>query len=472
MVRLPILLSLAIVLGLTSSVVAQIPTDQDDQLEDVSSFIPNWFAELQDVELEGDFAYVFGVGGLAVFDLTIPKFPVLQDRYEPSGHPYNRYYRGAVNGGLACGGAREDRLAIFDVSTPTNILLLALHGTLGMSYEGAAIEGDFIYACRHSNGLEVVDISTPNTPVTAAVVSGLTNAWDVELSGQHAFVADGAGGLAVVDISNPGLPILVTSVPTSGAAVDVDVDGALAVVCTGSSGIDIFDVANPAAPVLVGSANTSGLAITAAIAGTQVFVADWDDVEVFDLSTPSMPTPMGGEDTPVRAMGLAARSDLVVVADWSRLRIYRPGPSTRGDIHVTNQSINFGNIPVGTTVDTFFTIGNTGGGAVTVDQVEEFGDNFTVLDPGPFTIAAGETRDVGLRFHHASPGYDATFLRIISDDTDEGLITFPLQSDDNPNALAVGDIAPDFVHQDLDNVWHLLSDYRGRVVVMAFFANW
>jgi len=475
MVRIPVRYSLA--LGLAALLAAgpalsQIPIDQDDQLEDIGAFLPNWFAELQDVEIDGDYAYVFGVGGLAVIDISDPSLPVLRSRYEPPGHPYNRYYRGAVSGGLACGGAREDLLAIFDVSNPFSLIFRALHGTAGMSYEGAAIGGDYIYACRHDNGLEVVNVTVPGSPVTVAEVTGLVNSWDVELSGQHAFVADGAGGLAVVDITDPNLPILVTSVPTSGSAVDIDVSGTTVVVCNGSAGIDIFDVSDPTAPVLVGSANTSGLAITAAIAGTLVYVADWDDVETFDISNPALPTPVGGEDTPVRAMGLDARSDLVVVADWSRVRLFRTGPTTRGDIHVTTKSINFGNVPVGATVDTSFTIGNTGGGAVNVTLVEDFGPNFTILDPGPFIIPAGGTREVGVRFFHAAAGYDATFIKIHSDDTDESSVTFPVQADDNPQVLSLGNIAPGFIHLDTENVIHSLSGYQGRVVVMAFFANW
>ena len=238
MFRMPIRLSLALVLAAVLSAgpgAAQIPIDQDDLLEDVSQYSPPWFAELQDVEIDGDLAYVFGVGGLAIFDISNPAVPIELGRYEPQGHPYNRYYRGAVNGGLACGGAREDLLAIIDVSNPSFPQVLALHGIPGQSFEGAAMQGDYIYACRHDQGLEVVDITNPLAPVTAAELAGLTNSWDVELSGQYAFVADGAGGLAVVNIANPVVPVLVTSVATSGSAVDVEVSGSTAVVCTGSA---------------------------------------------------------------------------------------------------------------------------------------------------------------------------------------------------------------------------------------------
>jgi hypothetical protein len=185
------------------------------------------------VEIAGDLAYVFGVGGLTIFDISNPAFPIKLGRYEPVGHPYNRYYRGAVNGGVACCGAREDRLAIIDVGVPAAPQLLALHGTFGHSYEGAAMRDDYIYACRHDQGLEIVDIINPLAPTTAGEVVGLVNSWDVVLSGQHAFVADEAGGLAVVDIANPNLPVLVTAVTTSGFAVDVEISGNVAVVRSG-----------------------------------------------------------------------------------------------------------------------------------------------------------------------------------------------------------------------------------------------
>jgi len=451
---------------------AGFPLDQDDLLEDVGQFSPSYFAELLDVELDGDRAYVFGVGGMAIFDITNAALPVELGRYEPVNHPWARYYRGAVNGTVVCAGGREDLLAIIDVSNPVLPTLTTIHGISGTSYEGAAMRGSHVYACRHGDGLEIVDISNPALPVTASVVKELVNAWDVDLAGDIAYVADGMGGLAVIDVANPAAAVHVTSVPASGAAVDVVVSGDIAVVCSGGAGIDIFDLTNPLAPVLISTANTSGLAITAAIAGDLVYVADWDDVEVFDLGNPAQPMRVGGEDTPVRAMGLAARADLVVVADWSRLRLYNTGPSTRGDIQVSVESVNLGHVPLGATVDTTIILGNTGGAPLNVSNVQDFGGSFEVLNPGPFVIPVGGTVAVTIRFTHVTAGYEATFIRIDSDDSDEPIVAFAISADDNPTFLNPGDEAPAWLHLDTDVVVHQLSDYRGRVVVMAFFANW
>lgn len=449
-----------------------LPNNQDDLLEDLGQYSPPWFAELQDVQLIGDRAYVFGVGGLAIFDLVDPATPVELGRYEPVGHPYNRFYRGAVSGDIACGGGRGDLLTIMDISVPSLPTAVAFHGTPGQSYEGAAIQGNYIYACRHADGLEVVDITIPGGPVTAGTVTQLVNAWDVALSGNTAYVADGMGGLAVINITTPTAPVLVTSVPTSGLAADVTLAGTVVAVSVGSAGLDIFDISDPLAPVLLSNVNTSGLAITADIVGNLVYVADWDDVEVFDLTNPAVPVPAGGEDTPIRAMGLAARSDLVVVTDWSRLRTYRPGLSTRGDIAVSVDHLDFGALPVGTVADTTFTIGNTGGAPLQVTGLAEFGDSFEILTPTPFTVPVAGSVEVTIRFSHLTAGYEGTFVRIDSDDTDESQITFPLTADDNPYFLDVGNVAPEWVHLDRDGVTHKLSDYKGRLVVMSFFANW
>ena len=449
-----------------------IPADQDDLLEDIGTFYPQFFAELQDVELMGDRAYVFGVGGLAVIDITDPTAPFQLGRYEPPGHPYNRFYRGAVEGVWALGGGREDLLSIMNISGVGNPTLTAEYGVRGQSFEGVALRNGIGYACRHSDGLEIIDLTQKAGPASLSEVLTLTNAWDVALHGSVAYVADGIGGLAVINIADPSAPVHIMSLPTSGAANDVVVEGNLAVVCCGSAGIDVFTLNDPENPLFSSNANTSGLAITAAMVGTDVYVADWDDVESFNLDDPANPVPTGGEDTPVRAMGLAAREGLVLVADWSELRNYSPGPSNKGDIDVHINRVEFLDVPVGSFRDTTFTIGNTGGADISISEIQTFSNSFSITTATHFVLPAGQTREVGLRFDHQVSGFAGTFLRINSDDSDEGTITLPLSGDDNPNSLNLGDPAPGFTLTDMGGASHSLNDGLGRVVVMAFFANW
>ena len=87
-------------------------------------------------------------------------------------------------------------------------------------------------------------------------------------------------------------------------------------------------------------------------------------------------------------------------------------------------------------------------------------------------VPPGGSHAVALRFTPAAEGYAATFVEVRSDDGDEPELSFPVWSDDNPTILDIGDPAPDFTLPDLDGVPHTLSDYLGRVVVLAFWANW
>jgi len=471
------LMVLLLAAGLTVSTArADIELDQDDLLENLGVFTPGFFAELQDLQIIGDQAHVFGVGGLAILNISDTSTPFQMGRYQPPGHPYVRFYRGAVRNNIAIGGAREDLAFIMNVSNPYSPQVVSWHGLPGQSFEGVALSGDpgseIAYLCAHGDGLEIVDVSFPADPHHLASITTLTNAWDVALSGSYAYVADGIGGLAVIDITDPAAPVHVTSLPTSGSAADVVTDGALLVVSCGSAGIDIFTLDNPANPTAAGTANTSGLAITSALTGNMVYVADWDDVEAFDLSDPFNPVPTGGENTPVRAMGLDAVDGLVAVADWSKLRLYRPGPSLEADIAVSVDGLVFEDVPDGASAEQTFTIGNTGGAAVHVEQISTFNFNFEVLPPLVFSLQPGETREVTVRFTRDGPGYDGTFLRINSNDSDESQISFSIGSDDNPNQLDLGDPAPGFSLQDLGGATHTLAEHQGRIVVMAFFANW
>ncbi len=444
----------------------------DDFLQARGRLSPPFFAELQDVELIGDRAYTFGVNGFAVWNVADPDAPSVLGFYpRPEDIYIYRMYRGAVGDSVAFAGRREDQMNVIDMRDETSPQLLALHGDAGVLYEGMALSGDILIACRHGNGLEILDVSDPASLQTLAEVD-LVNSWDVAISGDHAFVADGMGGMAVVDLSDPANPQHLYSLPCSGAALDVDIEGGLAVLACGSAGIEVFDVSDPMAVASLGRANSSGLAVTLDVSGDLVYVADWDDVEVFDLSYPESPTPVAWEDTPRRAMGLAAEGHRVWVADWNQFRIYDFGPGLEGDVHLGSSFLRFDEVAVGESADSSFTLRNTGGGILNVMMVESFDDHFEVLPPISFSVPPGGEQDITIRYTRDEPGYHAGFIQVLCDDSDEPDPHLLAQSDDNPNYLALGDPAPDFTLSDLDDNLHSLSDYLGQVVVLAFFANW
>jgi hypothetical protein len=445
----------------------------DDFLEARGMRHPPFFAELQDVERIDDRAYTFGVNGFAIWDISDPDNIIVRGFYpRPEDIYIYRMYRGAVGDSVAFAGRREDQMNLIDIRDETSPQLISVHGAPGVLYEGMALDGELLVAARHGDGLELIDVSDPYSIQTLSEVTSLVNSWDLVIENGYAFVADGMGGLAVVDISNPLAPVHLYSLPCSGGALDVDVENGLAVVACGSGGIEVFDVSDPESAWSRGRANTSGLAVTLDVTGDRVYVADWDDIEVFDLAVPESPTPVAWEETPRRAMGLAADGDRVWLADWSSMRIYDFGPSSDGDIRLTEPILRFQDVPVGESLELAYTLENTGGGILNVIMVESFDDHFEVQPPFTFSIPAGGSHDLSIIYTRDEPGYHAGFIQVNSDDSDEPDPHFLAQSDDNPNYLALGDPAPDFTLTDLYGFSHTLSDHLGQVVVMAFFANW
>jgi len=444
----------------------------DDRLEPVGLYPPQYFAEHQEIDKVGDYLYIFGVGGLDIVDFGNPAAPISVGRFEPPGHPYERYYRGTVGQGHAYCGAREDLLQIIDITNPIFTTRVGSYGATGETYEGSVLHEGYLYAARHDGGIVVLDLTDPAVPVMVDAVTSLQNSWDAASLGDYVYVADGAGGLAVLNAVNAAAPVHVASLPTSGNALDVATSPGLIAVACGSAGVDIFDATTPGSPALLSTYDSAGLAVSIELHGDWLYLADWDGVDVVDLVNPASPVVIGHEDTPVRAMGLAGNGDRIYVADWSRVRAYDLGPTTTGDIDVSVDGITFGAVPVGASVDTILTITNTGGGVLDVTSVETFNMNFIVSHTSGFTLAPGASQDVTVTFNHVVAGYDGTFLRIKSDDTDEPQVTMPLTADDNPNQLDIGEYAPDFSLVDMGGAVHSLSQYRGKVVVVAFFANW
>ena len=131
-----------------------------------------------------------------------------------------------------------------------------------------------------------------------------------------------------------------------------------------------------------------------------------------------------------------------------------------------------GTVPFGTTVDTTFTVGNTGGAPLQVTAIQGFGGNFEIPTPGPFLIQPGETVQVVIRYSATTGGNNSTFIRVESDDTDEARINFPVTVLASPKFLRLGDEAPAWTLPDMQQNIQTLSAARGKVVVMAFFANW
>jgi hypothetical protein len=335
------------------------------------------------------------------------------------------------------------------------------------SFEGAHLEGNLLYVAAHGDGLRIYDVTDPLSFVLRGSLGSLANAWAVDKAGNWLAVADAEGGLRIVDVTDPAAPVLAASAPTAGAAQDLAWKGDVIYLACGAGGVEIFDVSAPAAPVLLANyATTSGSAFLLAAdpAAPRVYVATWQMVETIDVADPAHPVRAGYEDTPVRAMGVAADANQVYVADWATFRVYRFGPTTAPDLALTPSIVSFPAVPIGQTADTTLTVGNTGGSSLIVSAIATGNPEFQVT-PTSFVVPPGDTAEITLSVTPvASEGTGN--LRLNANDPDESGLHHLIDYG------TVGMEAPDFTLLDLGGVPQTLSDLRGEVVLLAFFASW
>ena len=176
--------------------------------------------------------------------------------------------------------------------------------------EEMQIVGNLLYATTRENGLHVLDISDPRSPVEVGSLDLPEISADLAVDGNTAYVVRKAPSVPcdttvfVVDVSNPAAPSLAGSVgPPPTAAEDwkgvTARGGTLYAVHRG--GMQIFDVSNPASPVAQGFWPTAGYVNNrsedVAVIGNVAHVAvTWYSLYEVDVTNPGAPVEIrGGE---------------------------------------------------------------------------------------------------------------------------------------------------------------------------------
>jgi hypothetical protein len=240
-----------------------------------------------DVAVTGDYAYALnnlqGEWAYRLIDISDPSDPVVVT----SGGPEQACNGMAISGDRAYV-SYSRALHYFDVWHIADPLAPGSTGECGpfdRRGHGVAVSGNYAYMANGLDGLQVIDVIEPLSPVPAATCSLPGWATDVTVDGDYAYVT--SGYLEVVDISDPLSPIHVATYATPGISRKIAISGDWAFAAAGGSGLHLIDISDPTNPTFVramGSPVDDPYAVS--VAGCHAYAADrghaLNVVEVFE----------------------------------------------------------------------------------------------------------------------------------------------------------------------------------------------
>ncbi len=118
---------------------------------------------------------------------------------------------------------------------------------------GVDVKEGKAYVAGYDRGLEIFDLSNPDSPSRLSTFSTPGNAWDVWANAGYAYIADMNEGLTIVDVSAPSSPRHVAKVTWArryqGAEI-VRGEGGVVYLAAADQGLVAIDVSDPAHPVV------------------------------------------------------------------------------------------------------------------------------------------------------------------------------------------------------------------------------
>jgi hypothetical protein len=118
---------------------------------------------------------------------------------------------------------------------------------------GLHLDGDMVYVAAFSDGLQIFEISDPDTPVLIASLGTLGDAWDVWVHAGFAYIADTNAGMTVIDISTPSEPSYVGTTTWADRYQNAEIirgEGNTVYIAAGTRGFITIDISDPLQPVV------------------------------------------------------------------------------------------------------------------------------------------------------------------------------------------------------------------------------
>jgi hypothetical protein len=222
-------------------------------------------------------------------DISVPTWPQVigslntegEAREIKSDPANNRIFLADKGGGLL----------VIDVSDPTEPTLTDT--VVASEAYGVDFDGTYVY-CAYASGLMVVDPDGADGPEVVANVP-FSNALDLCLNGNWAYLTNTGTSLLPVDITDPLNPVAHAAVGSGNYGFTLQAHNGYLYDATWDCA-QVFDIANPAAPVFVRNFGVSTCHDLLAI-GNTLYCAFWNDrkVVVYDISDPATDVPYMGQ---------------------------------------------------------------------------------------------------------------------------------------------------------------------------------
>lgn len=188
--------------------------------------------------------------------------------------------------------ADQGAIRIVDVSNPGQMQEVSSIVLAGNT-KNVFLDGTRLYA-TDTNKLYAIDVSNRTQPTLLGSLA-ITNAGNVRVAGNTAYVARGTSGIGIYNVANPAAMTLIRNVGNLGNVNDFDVQGNYAYVAAQSSGLKIIDISVPSAAAVVGTYSDVVSTRAVTVHNGYAYVADSTNAGaggllVLDVSTPSSPS--------------------------------------------------------------------------------------------------------------------------------------------------------------------------------------
>jgi hypothetical protein len=183
-----------------------------------------------------------------------------------------------------------------------------------MSLRNIGANGSQVVA---SDGYQVClfDVSSLSAPALAATYRLPAFAFDLAVSGQHAYLACGNAGFIILDLGAGSLTLR-NLTDTPGLACGIAVSGDTAFVADGLNGWLSYSVVDPSAPALLRSSSAQGPVTSVAVAGMLATLANGASSAVtMDVTTPLAPVAAASFSGLANALRVSAAGDRAYLAE-------------------------------------------------------------------------------------------------------------------------------------------------------------